>query len=1042
MIIAALIIITIIGVNYSPNTFLSIWDTIHTEFNFALDIKRNFFSIWQEYRGLGLVDGMAHAADLPRQILLYPFQYILPISSVRFFYHFLMLALGFAGTFSFIYFYVLRKTNDSQRKIASLAGSLFYLLNFGTIQYFLVPFESFSSFWGMFPWLMFIFLNALKNPSKKNYFILAAINLLAAPAFYIHTIFIVYILVLSVIILVDTVLSYDIKKISNAMKILLIVIAVQSFWLLPAVYFFKHDAVYPRQAHINYMSSQNTYLQNKRRGTLADFLILRGYYYDFVEENGYMMETWRQHFNQIDAGNAVYLLAIIGLAGILLKNPVRKYLLPVYLISALTFLSDTWPVDSLQTWIRSAFPFWDQVFRSPFTKFIVPASFSLSVFFATAIGGIFDFIKRLYGWRGRIYQSIFIGILLSVFIFHAYPVFQGKLFSASAKIRIPLEYFQLFSFFNKQNPNERIALFPQQTYWGWMFYSWGYRGSGIVWQGIPQPVLDRAFDVWNKNNENYYWEISYALYSRNRTLFEQIIRKYQIKWIIIDGNVVSFASSKVPFFEKTENLLKGSEFISLAATFGKIKVYKINEINPFNNFIAVGSNIPQISPIYNWNQYDRAYQEYGNYMTSDSLKFGEGKASIYYPFRSLFTSRKQDELEFNIVLQDDDIEFSAKIPKFVSGTRLFLPKFNDEDIFEVDSNDLAIPQKRFPEIYLNDSLIQTGENSVDKEINLSESEESILKIRVPKIYGLFSYENIGSGDLDNSRAYDCDKLRRGHLNNTLVKEYGEKYLRITTLNTNGCLNYELDVLSHKFAYLLTVNHRNIKGNPLLIGINNQSSTRADQETILPEGKTKENDFQTSLFIIPPMEEYARGYTIRFENDSIGKVETVNDIGKLTVNPIPYRLITGIKLINGINNRLSRFIDPETIEVIHPNPNIYEIKIRDEEFLQDKNRILILSQSFHPGWQAYRINCQSESVFCRIKQFLPPLFFPKLKNHMLINNWENGWLLDEELVDKVKFGDYIIIFTPQYIQYLGYGLTVLTVMVVFMGSLIKKSNDEH
>src|SRR3989344_7033910 len=130
---AAVIILAIIGTNYSSNTFLSIWDTIHSEFNFALDIKRNFFSIWQEYRGLGLVDGMAHAADLPRQLFLYPFKLLLPLSSIRYFYHFVMLGTGFFGAIFFLKFCIFIKKDTRVSNLASFFGGLFYLLNFGTI---------------------------------------------------------------------------------------------------------------------------------------------------------------------------------------------------------------------------------------------------------------------------------------------------------------------------------------------------------------------------------------------------------------------------------------------------------------------------------------------------------------------------------------------------------------------------------------------------------------------------------------------------------------------------------------------------------------------------------------------------------------------------------------------------------------------------------------------------------------------------------------------------------------------------------------------
>ncbi|MEJ2276721.1 MAG: hypothetical protein P8Y70_03075, partial [Candidatus Lokiarchaeota archaeon] len=64
--------------------------------------------------------------------------------------------------------------------------------------------------------------------------------------------------------------------------------------------------------------------------------------------------------------------------------------------------------------------------------------------------------------------------------------------------------FELYEFFGKAPKQARVAFFPVQTFWGWNFYSWNYRGSGFLWYGIEQPILDRAFDVWSKHNEDYY----------------------------------------------------------------------------------------------------------------------------------------------------------------------------------------------------------------------------------------------------------------------------------------------------------------------------------------------------------------------------------------------------------------------------------------------------------------------------------------------------------------------------------------------------------
>ena len=57
--------------NYKAGTFLVGWDNLFPELNITENLRRNLFAIWQEYRGLGLPDGMAHAANLPHTLFIW-----------------------------------------------------------------------------------------------------------------------------------------------------------------------------------------------------------------------------------------------------------------------------------------------------------------------------------------------------------------------------------------------------------------------------------------------------------------------------------------------------------------------------------------------------------------------------------------------------------------------------------------------------------------------------------------------------------------------------------------------------------------------------------------------------------------------------------------------------------------------------------------------------------------------------------------------------------------------------------------------------------
>src|SRR3989338_6712959 len=94
VLVILLITVFIAFKNYTPNTFLTGWDNLHPEFNFKLNIERSLNAVWQEYQGLGLLGGMGHAADLPRQLFLWGASVFIPISFVRYFWTFLMLFIG------------------------------------------------------------------------------------------------------------------------------------------------------------------------------------------------------------------------------------------------------------------------------------------------------------------------------------------------------------------------------------------------------------------------------------------------------------------------------------------------------------------------------------------------------------------------------------------------------------------------------------------------------------------------------------------------------------------------------------------------------------------------------------------------------------------------------------------------------------------------------------------------------------------------------------------------------------------------------------
>src|SRR5690554_3243624 len=97
--VLSLLVVVLAAVNFSPGSWLSGWDNLHPEFNFGLNIGRSLSSVWQEYQGLGLLGGMSHAADLPRQLFLFVISIVIPPQLHRYLWVWLSWWCGAVGAY-------------------------------------------------------------------------------------------------------------------------------------------------------------------------------------------------------------------------------------------------------------------------------------------------------------------------------------------------------------------------------------------------------------------------------------------------------------------------------------------------------------------------------------------------------------------------------------------------------------------------------------------------------------------------------------------------------------------------------------------------------------------------------------------------------------------------------------------------------------------------------------------------------------------------------------------------------------------------------
>lgn len=591
--VTAILLITglLIFLNYEPYTYLTGWDNLHPEFDISENLKRIFFSVWQEYRGPGLLGGMAHAADLPRTLLVALLLLIKTNPSlIRYITTFIPLVVGPLGVYFLFYHHLFKGKLDSRTiQFASFLGSLYYLLNLNTLQTFFVPFETFTWFYGSLPWLLYFVIFYLTKPSTIKFFALFIVSFISAPSFYVETIFVVFfVALLPFFIEYLAEQKHKIAHIKSSALAMTSLITPHLFWLLPVAFFVITNGHIPEQAKNNLLSSPETYARNLQFATLKDTALIKGYLFNYLDLGAdnkytYLMTVWRNHLNISIINLTGFLSFILILTGLYYSFK-KKFTWTKSFVGVLSLCLFFLLGGGL---LIKQIPLVGELFRSPFTKFSIPLSLAYSFFFA--IGSIFllDLFTFLHT-RLTYYLTLFT-VAFSLILFMS-PAFSGNLIAPSMRRTIPAEYFELFDYMKTQDPATRIGTFPQFSFWGWESYDWGYRGSGFLWYGLRQPIMHRAFDAWDKNSERYYEELSAALYGHNLDSFEKVIDKYSINWLLVDEHVSLPENATDSGMVTLKKFITNSERFSLNKKFGEqISLYQVSNPQNTKNFLSVQS---------------------------------------------------------------------------------------------------------------------------------------------------------------------------------------------------------------------------------------------------------------------------------------------------------------------------------------------------------------------------------------------------------------------------------------------------------------------
>jgi hypothetical protein len=616
-----IILILIIGLvlalrNYTPGTFLSGWDDLHPEFNFSLGLQREISGVFRPEEGLGTVAAHSHMADLPHLVSIYLLHFAFPTSLLRYLYIFLNLILGPIGMFYFLNKHIVKN------KKGAFLGSLFYLLNLGTLQIFVVPFEMFTTQYALLPWIFLFATNYIREqkPSRELLYF-AIVILLTTPTAYAATLWYLFFCIFILYLFSLNLLDRSSSIIKKSLVLIILTLTINLFWIMPNIYFVVNHGKDVTNALINQLFSPQAFLYNKEFGNIKDIPLIKNFLFDWNVYSGnnnfsQLLSPWISHLNQKPVMLIGYIFALVALAGILngvfKKNKILISLAFPLLVCFFFLFNDNFPIASIYNFLQDKIPLFREAFRFPDDKILGVFTFLFAVYFAKGQEVILSKLK----FRGS--QFVYLLICLSLIIFYMLPAFEGNLISPYMRVQIPKYYFEMFNWFNSQPSDARVAELPVNSFWGWKYYDWygdknpSFQGADFLQFGIRQPLLDRDFDRWSPYNEQYYREMSYAIYSKNPSLLRTVLQKYDIRYILLDTGIIAPEDDpKVLFYPEIKNLLSQDNSIREVKSFNNsIFIYEIK--SPTQEKII--NNPPAVSSKPKANYEDFIYENYGNYI--------------------------------------------------------------------------------------------------------------------------------------------------------------------------------------------------------------------------------------------------------------------------------------------------------------------------------------------------------------------------------------------------------------------------------------------
>lgn len=669
------------------------WDSTTPEINFGLNFGRFLSGVWQEYRGLGTTDGMAHTALIVHWIYSAILSLIFPAEVIRPLINHITHLLGGIGIYALTQL-LLQGRNKKQQPAdmrtnqwIGFTATLLGMFNFMTMQMYNLPLELFSFHFAVLPWTLWALTRYIQSPTHNRLLILSLISLAGVSQAHVPTIFVSYLLFMgswSLGLLLSKYWRSHLKSVILAFSVLLL---VNSFWLLPYSFAVVTKADEISSTKQNRLGTPSVFYKNSAWGTAGSILAFGGFQLDYLdwhdesESFQRIMSSWHDYWNSKPyqlASLIIMVFIFLGIASPLFKT--KNYSTELYnstLISwsfAFIMLGTSIPIIGFITeTLRDHIPLFAQIFRFTFTKFSLGYVVFACLLFALGLRVVINLLRNISITRKIAPPLILTTVVITLFVMTRptfKPMYYEKLF-----VNVPQSYFDFASYANENLAENRYATLPMHSLWGWTTNTtdWGYRGSGFLWQLATPPMVDRAFDPWSKNNETAFFQLNNALYANNPEEFKATAQKYHLTHLLWDTSVFNpGAKDSLLLKDFIPSFFQSIQESTILRAFENLTLFSIT----FNDERSLAPIAPhtfqEIDQTYNSTNanFDQAYFDGGDYILQND--------GIDYPF-SFLSQNEIFTLPSNVLLSSEEM-------------RLFLPR-SDKKLFIPD---FAIKQPEIP----------------------------------------------------------------------------------------------------------------------------------------------------------------------------------------------------------------------------------------------------------------------------------------------------------------------------------------------------------